>query len=341
MQKESKFSKRLIVIIIITLLFLLTGVYYLVCSYFYQATDDAFVSGRFVCIAPKVSGTVVNLCVDDNQPVKKGQLLLEINPPSYQYRLDESSAKLQKAVANFKIADDQIVQAKAALEQASHENTSTKSKLNFAQQDHSRYSDMYNIGASSKQDYDNSSTNLTVASSNYNSAQEKMKSAKAMLKAAQDKREAALAEIKELDAGVKYADLQLSYTKIFAPQDGHIASLNIEKGNYVQVGQPLMTVVPNKVWIVANFKETQLTNMKEGQEVDIKIDTYPHKKFKGKVDSIQRLTGSKASLFPPENAVGSFVKIVQRVPVKITFTEDYSKYTIVQGMSVEPRVKVR
>lgn len=338
---QKTFSKRLIAIIIITLIFLLTGLYYLVCSYFYQVTDDAFVDGRFVYVAPKISGTIVDVLVDDNQPVKKGQLLVQINPPVFQCRLDESNAKLQKAIANLKIANDQITQAQSALEQAVQENKSTQSKLYFAQQDYSRYSDMYNIGASSKQEYDNSSTNLTVAGSNYTSAQEKMKSAKAMLKAAQDKKEACIAEIKEFEAGARYADLQLSYTKIFAAQDGHVTSLNVEKGNEVQVGQPLMTIAPDKIWIVANFKETQLTHMKEGQGVEIKIDAYPNKRFKGRVDSIQRSTGSKSSLFPPENAVGSYVKIVQRVPVKIVFTEDCSKYTIVQGMSVEPRVKVR
>ena len=112
-------------------------------------------------------------------------------------------------------------------------------------------------------------------------------------------------------------------------------------GNYLQVGQPIMQIVPDEVWVVANFKEIQLTHMKEHQPVSIKVDTYPHKRFKGEVQSIQRATGAKSSLFPPENAVGSYVKIVQRVPVKIVFKEDISNYNIVPGMSVVPKVKVK
>ena len=135
--------------------------------------------------------------------------------------------------------------------------------------------------------------------------------------------------------------MNLSYTKIYAPQDGNISSRSVEEGNYVQIGQALTAIVSPNIWIIANFKETQLTNMKAGQEVSIKIDTYPNKKFKGKVDSIQKASGAKASLFPPENAVGSYVKVVQRIPVKIVFDEDFSNYTIAPGMSVVPRVKIK
>ena len=144
-----------------------------------------------------------------------------------------------------------------------------------------------------------------------------------------------------MEAEVEQAKLDLSYTKIYAPQSGRVSARSVEKGNYVQVGQPLMQIVPEKVWVVANFKEIQLTNMKAGQPVKIKIDTYPGKKFKGHIESIQRATGAKSSLFPPENAVGSYVKIVQRVPVKIVFDEDITNYNIVPGMSVVPKVQVK
>ena len=147
--------------------------------------------------------------------------------------------------------------------------------------------------------------------------------------------------IERLEAEVEQAKLNLKYTKIYAPQAGKIAARSVEKGNYVNIGQPLMNIVPNQVWVVANFKEIQLTHMKDGQPVKIKVDTYPNKRFKGHVDSIQRATGAKSSLFPPENAVGSYVKIVQRVPVKIVFDEDISNYNIVPGMSVVPKVKIR
>jgi len=147
--------------------------------------------------------------------------------------------------------------------------------------------------------------------------------------------------IKRLEAEVEQAKLNLQYTKIYAPQSGKIAARSVEKGNYVNIGQPLMNIVPEQVWVVANFKEIQLTHMKEGQSVRIKVDTYPGKRFKGHVESIQRATGAKSSLFPPENAVGSYVKIVQRVPVKILFDEDISGYNIVPGMSVVPKVRIK
>ena len=186
---------------------------------------------------------------------------------------------------------------------------------------------MYEKGISSKQDYDASLNKLTAAQSNNKSAKAKY--------------DEITASIKRLEAEVEQEELNLSYTKIYAAADGRITNRTVEQGNYVQVAQPMFAIVPETMWIVANFKETQLANMKKGQPVKIKIDTYGGKKFKGEVDSIQRSTGARASLFPPENAVGSYVKIVQRVPVKIVFREDISKYNIVPGMSVVPEVKVK
>ena len=148
----------------------------------------------------------------------------------------------------------------------------------------------------------------------------------------------------ELEFYGKYkAKLNLDYTKVVAPNDGVVTNRRIEKGSFVSVGSPLFAIVPDKVWVVANFKENQVGNMKPGQEVTIKVDAYKGKTFKGHVDSIQRASGAKSSLFPPENAVGSFVKIVQRIPVKIVFDEEIKKeeFNIVSGMSVVPKVKVR
>ena len=158
-----------------------------------------------------------------------------------------------------------------------------------------------------------------------------------------DGKSVADADLKSLKAQRDIAALNLSYTTIYAPQDGTVSAKRVEKGMMVAAGSPLFTLVPNEVWVVANFKETQLEKMRPGMSVTMKIDTYPHHKFKGKIDSIQRSSGAKSSLFPPENAVGSFVKIVQRIPVKIVFTEkiDPNKYIIVPGMSVVPKVRVK
>lgn len=306
-------KKRVIVPSVTALIFLLCGMYFSIHSIFYQSTDDAFIEGHIVSIAPRVQGPVLNLLIDDNQLVKKGDLLLEIDPKDYEVKLNQAKAKLEEAKASLINTENQV--------------TKSLSDLEFAQADYDRYLKMYNKGISSKQDYDSSLNKLTAAESNSKSAKARYNEITAL--------------IKRLEAEVEQDELNLSYTKIYAPQDGLITNRSVEQGNYVQVAQPLFAIVPEKMWIVANFKETQLANMKPGQPVEIKVDTYRGKKFQGKVDSIQRATGAKASLFPPENAVGSYVKIVQRVPVKIVFTEDISKYNIVPGMSVVPEVKVK
>ena len=319
----------------------LAGVYFTIHAYFYQSTDDAFVEGHIISVAPRVEGQIINLYVDDNQHLEEGQLIAEIDPKDYEVKLAQAEAKLQEAKASLNMTDKQVEQNEATLSQYSQDIHSTQSKLNFAKEDYKRYNDMYKEGIVSKQDYDNSMTNLHVAQANYNSANDRVKASESSLQSSKARKAAVEAEIKRLEAEVEQAKLNLSYTKIYAPQEGNVTARSVEKGNYVNVAQPLLAIVPTKVWVVANFKETQLESMKPGQPVSIKVDTYPHKVFRGKVDSIQRATGAKASLFPPENAVGSYVKIVQRVPVKIVFDEDYSQYNIVPGMSVIPEVKVR
>ena len=306
-------KKRVIVPSVTALIFLICGIFYSIYTVYYKSTDDAFIEGHVITVAPRVSGPVLHLNIEDNQEVRKGDFLLEIDPKDYEAKLKETKAKLEEAKASLVNSENQV--------------TRSLSDLEFAEADYSRYSKMYEKGISSKQDYDASLNKLTSAQSNSKSA-----------KARYDE---ITASIKRLEAEVEQEELKLSYTKIYAAADGRITNRTVEQGNYVQVAQPMFAIVPEKMWIVANFKETQLANMKKGQPVKIKIDTYGGKKFKGEVDSIQRSTGARASLFPPENAVGSYVKIVQRVPVKIVFTEDISKYNIVPGMSVVPEVKVK
>ena len=306
-------KKRVIVPSVTAVIFLICGIFYSIHTVYYKSTDDAFIEGHIITVAPRVSGPVLHLNIEDNQEVKKGDFLLEIDPKDYEAKLKETRAKLDEARASLVNTENQV--------------TKSLSDLEFAEADYNRYSKMYEKGISSKQDYDASLNKLTAAQSDNKSA-----------KARYDE---ITASIKRLEAEVEQEELNLSYTKIYASADGRITNRTVEQGNYVQVAQPMFAIVPEKMWIVANFKETQLANMKKGQPVKIKIDTYGGKKFKGEVDSIQRSTGARASLFPPENAVGSYVKIVQRVPVKIVFTEDVSKYNIVPGMSVVPEVKVK
>ena len=306
-------KKRVIVPTITAIILLIFGIIVSIKSMYYKSTDDAFVEGHIVTVAPRVSGPVIKLNIEDNQFVKKGDLLLEIDPKDYEVKLKQTQAKLEEA--------------KALLHSANNDVVKTFSELDFAKSDYDRYSQMYSKGISSKQDYDSSQNKLTVAVSNNN--------------ASKSKQDEIVATIKKLEAEVEQAKLDLSYTKIYASQDGKITHRTVEQGNYVQVAQPLFAIAEDDVWVVANFKETQVANMKKGQPVTIKIDAYGSKKFKGEVDSLQMASGAKASLFPPENAVGSYVKIVQRIPVKIVFKEDISNYNVIPGMSVVPTVKVK
>lgn len=292
-------KKRVIVPTITAIILLIFGFIVSINSIYYKSTDDAFVEGHIITVAPRVSGPVIKLLIDDNMDVKKGDLLLEIDPVDYEVKLKQTESKLEEARAALKKAQSQV----------------EKDSL-----DHQRYTAMLEKGISSKQDFDNSRNNLTSAESSI---------------------EEISAMIKRLEAEVEQAKLDLSYTKIYATEDGKITHRTVEQGNYVQVAQPMFALVPNKVWVVANFKETQVANMKKGQPVKIKIDAYGGRKFKGEVDSLQMASGAKASLFPPENAVGSYVKIVQRIPVKIVFTEDVSDFNVIPGMSVVPTVKVK
>ncbi len=306
-------KKRIVVPTVTAILLLITGIIVSVNSIFYKSTDDAFIEGHIITVAPRVAGPVKKLLIEDNKEVKKGDLLLEIDEKDYEIKLKQSKAKAQEARAALVHADNQVEK--------------TFSELDFAQNEYSRYSKMYKKGISSTQDYDLAKTRLTTAKSENKSTLAKY--------------DELSATVQKLEAEVEENELNLSYTKIYAVQDGKITHRTVEEGNYVQIAQPLFAIAQNDVWIVANFKETQVANMKKGQNVKIKIDAFPHKTFNGKVDSIQMASGAKASLFPPENAVGSYVKIVQRIPVKIVFTEDISGLNIIPGMSVVPNVKVK
>ncbi|MBR6099090.1 HlyD family secretion protein [bacterium] len=318
-KKQIKGVKRTITLVLLVIMII--GIaYFIFDSLKYQTTDDAYVETTTVSVAPKVSGHIIKVYIKDNQPVNEGDLIAEIDPTDYEISLDKADAAYERMLLNQQ-------NAKANL-------SASKSNIELAKKDLDRYTKLYEEGAVSKQ-------TLDAAQAKYDSAQANLTNAEqAILSDSDDK--VADADLRALKAAKEQASKNLEYTKIYAPQTGTIANRRVEKGMYVNVGSPLCVIVPNEVWIVANFKENQLKGMKPGQVVDIKVDTYPNKVFKGKIDSIQRSSGAKSSLFPPENAVGSFVKIVQRIPVKIVFTEKINpdEYNIVPGMSVVPKVHI-
>lgn len=318
--KEHKPFKRFI-LIGVGLVIAAASAYIVRDAMLYQSTDDAYVETTTVQVAPRVSGQIIESYVTDNQKVKEGDLVAKIDPADYEIALAQAEAKYEKTLLNQK-------NAKANFK-------AMQTNIDVAKKDLDRYQNLYAQGAVSKQTLDAAQAKYETAQANLTQSEEALLS--------QGGNKVADADLKEIKAQRDKAKLNLSYTNIYAPQTGTVSSRKVEKGMYVNIGTPLFVIVPENVWVVANYKENQLRNMKVGQEVDIKIDTYPDHVFKGKIDSIQRASGAKSSLFPPENAVGSFVKIVQRIPVKIVFTEkiDPNVYNIVPGMSVVPKVKVK
>ena len=316
---KTKNKIKKILSVFITLILAAGFIYFWIVSNMYETTDDAFIEGHIIKISPKISGTIEKLYVEDNQHVKKGDLLLVIDEKDYKAKYDLARATHAKILSSQSAARSSL--------NAQNQNLKT------AKDDLDRYTNLYKEGAVSKQDYEKALNKFTAALASQKAAEEKVFSS--------NNSKMADAERQEAESLLEQAKLQLSYSKIYAPQDGIITSRTAEEGAFIHAGAPLFAIVSDERWVVANFKETQLKNMKIGQTVDIKIDTYPNKKFKGKIDSIQASTGSKTSLFPPENAVGSYVKIVQRIPVKITFDTPIDDFTIVPGMSVVPKVKVK
>jgi len=280
-----------------------------------ESTDDAFITGHVISISARVSGYVDKVLVNDNQAVSQGDVLVELDPRDYSVALDTAQARLSAAQA----AESQ---SRAQADMASVE-------AGRAERDYNRYKQLYDANAGvTQQQLDNTSAAARAARA-------QLDSANALVAAAQ-------ARVAESKAAVEQAELNLSYTRVIAPQAGRVTGKSVEPGEHISTGQPLMSIVTQEVWVVANFKETQLKYMKPGQQVTIKVDARSGKHFKGHIDSIQAGTGSIFSLLPTENATGNYIKVVQRVPVKIVFDEDPNDIKeLSPGMSVIPEVKVK
>jgi membrane fusion protein (multidrug efflux system) len=349
--------------ILAAIIFSIIAVVGLIVVYFYVqyknthiTTDDAFVDGHIHTVAAKVSGTVKAVYVDDNQFIKAGDLLVEIDPVDYDVKVNEAAsglsaenAKLSEMDARIESAKKQLAERRAAAEAARADLELQEANLRQAELDIRRAETLYKKDVVSKERYEKTTTQYNVTLAEVKAAQEQLKQAEkaaetqqAMVKQAAAARTSQLSLIQEKEAVLRAARLNYGYTKISAPSDGYITKKSVEGGNQIQAGQPLMAVVPlNDLWITANYKETELERVRPGQRVEIKVDTYPGEKLKGSVDSIMSGSGAVFSLFPPENATGNYVKVVQRVPVKIVLNKDADRQHILRvGMSVEPTVIV-
>ena len=335
-------------IIIVVLVAIVAGLIYWLAHRHEQSTDDAQIDAHVVPLAANVSGYIIALNVTDNQDVKQGDVIAEIDPRDYNFALDRAKADLASAQAKLAGSGKNFATTKIS---ASQNVSSAEAGVEAAQAEFERagkeLARLQKLGDGAR-----SRTQLDQAVATEKAARSQLADARAKLTSAQTAPNAiaqAQATVQDLQAsvtaaqaGVAKAQKNLDDTKILAPVDGRITNRHGELGAYVQPGEQLLFLVQNDYWVVANYKENQLRDMKPGQEVTIKIDAYSAKKYMGKIDSIQNGTGARFSLFPPENATGNFVKIVQRVPVKIVFTErPDAALPIGPGMSVVPTVMTK
>lgn len=320
-------------------------------------TDDAFVEGNVHMIASKVPGTVKDIKVKDNQFVKQGDVLVELDPVDYDVKVAEAEsslnaekAKLGETEAKIEAAKRMLAELKARVEAVKAMNELQKANLAQADLDLKRAEGLYKKEAMSKEKYEKTQTAYKIAFAQVKAAEEGLKSVtsgvetqKATIMRDKASQISQVSVIKAKEAALEAAKLNAGYTNIYAPVDGYVTKKSVETGNQIQTGQPLMAVVPlSDIYITANYKETQLEKVRPGQKVEIKVDTYPGKTFKGKIDSIMAGTGSTFSLFPPENATGNYVKVVQRIPVKILLDQNTDPEHILRiGMSVVPTIIIQ
>jgi membrane fusion protein, multidrug efflux system len=321
----------------------------------HESTDDAFIAGHIVSIAPRIAGQVSAVYVLDNQLVRSNDLLVEIDPSDYATTLSQKQAAQHSAESNFKAAvagynlmGVKVTTAKATAKESKADADAVAATVARAKADFERAQTLRTNETISAQEFDQAKAAADEAEANFDSAKQKadadeskVDEANAQLAAAKAESDAVFSQLNQSKTEVDSAQLNFSYTKIFAPGDGRVTRKQVEVGDYLQTGQQIMSLVPADVWVVANFKESQLKKMSPGQPATVEIDALGGKKFRAHVDSVQAGSGAAFSLLPPENATGNFVKVIQRVPVKIIFDEPLpADKTIGPGLSVTPSVQV-
>jgi membrane fusion protein (multidrug efflux system) len=320
-----------IILMLLVVVGIISGLWLWCKSKTHVTTDNAFIESHIYSISARVPGTVVHVSVIDNQPVKKGDLLVELDANDYRTRMQNATAQLDVARNETSSNYAQVDAARAAL-------NSDKAKLEQAELDLARGKALFKKEVIPKEQLDRLETARRIAAAKLIETEGSVRRAMAILgltgAGGKD------AQIERKKAELEESRLNLSYTRIFAPADGYITRKSVEPGNNIQAGQPLLALVAlNDVWITANYKEKQLSHVRPGQKVEFTVDTYSGKKFTGVVDSIMAGTGAAFSLLPPENATGNYVKVVQRIPVKIIVDKGSDPQHLLRvGMSVEPTI---
>jgi membrane fusion protein (multidrug efflux system) len=321
------------------------GAWYWRYSSQYEETDDAYVTGHQHPVSFRVAGTISEVLVDDNQLVKQGQAVVKLDPRDYEVAFAQARADLEKARAQLTQSQAQQIQADAQWKQAEAQANAAKAQAINSKRTLERNSQLFyqGKGVISRQDLDNAQYQSDGNEATYSAALAGVSVAQANLETAKAQVQAAVSQVDSTRAAMQNAELQLSYTTVYAPTDGRVAQKTFETGQRVQAGQVGLSLAEPSVWVVANYKENQLGRIRSGQSVEIRIDVVSNRTFQGKVDSFQSGTGAVYALLPPDNATGNFTKIVQRVAVKIVFEatsiRGYERL-IVPGLSVEPKIRV-
>jgi len=323
---------------------LLAGIVFGVKEYIYYSkhvdTDDAQIDGDISPVVARVGGYVDSIDFQENEHVNAGQVLVKLDDRDYKVKLEQALDAQKNASAGVNVGQSQVYTYAANSAVAYAGVASAQAKLDQVSKDYARYANLIKDGSITQQQFDQSKADLEVAQANYKAANDQYKAAQEQVGATKNQLQQTNTGVTQRQADVDFAKLQLSYTTIIAPASGIVSKKNIQLGQLVQAGQTLFSVVnDNSIYITANFKETQLDKIRTGQKVDIEVDAYPELKLEGEVYNFSPATGAKFSLLPPDNATGNYVKVVQRVPVKILIHADKDVMAKLRpGMSVNVSV---
>jgi membrane fusion protein, multidrug efflux system len=318
------------------------GYDYLKTGRYLESTDDAYVKADSTIIAPKVSGYIAKVLVSDNERVRAGQTLAEIDDRDFKTALEQAKADVAAAEASVRNIDAQLELQQPIIEQSTADVAAADANLKFAQQERARYDDLMKSGSGTIQRAQQTDATLRASSAQLQHAKSGLVAAQRKVDVLTTQRAQAAAQLERARAAAQQAALNLSYTEITAPVDGTVGARSLRVGQYVQAGTQLMALVPlDAVYVVANFKETQLTHMRPGQPVELSVDSFRDKTLRGHVDSLSPASGLEFALLPPDNATGNFTKIVQRVPVKIVLDDHSLTGLLRPGMSAVPTVDTK
>ena len=318
------------------------GYGYLTTGRYLETTDDAYVKADSTIIAPKVSGYISEVLVADNEPVKAGQVLARIDDRDFKTALKQAHADVAAAEASVRNLNAQIELQEPLIQQQAAEVDAAEANLKFAEQERSRYDELMKSGSGTVQRAQQTDAALRAQTAQLQQGKAGLIAANKKIEVLDTERAKAVAQLDHARAVEQQAALNLSYTQITAPVDGTVGARTLRIGQYVQAGTQLMAVVPlDAVYVVANFKETQLTHVRNGQPVEVRIDSFSATRLKGHVDSLSPASGLEFALLPPDNATGNFTKVVQRVPVKIVLDDQSLRGLLRPGMSAEPTVNTK